>query len=128
MSPRQSAEHAAEDALLADVARRTFSMQALLILWPAFVMAAVLEGLVFVTLDPAALRGVDFDAAGLSVSAVYSITFMIFWGVIATSGAITQLLAAPGPAIPHRPEQHLPHQQLPEPHPAEQPAIHTRDG
>jgi len=28
---------------------------------------------------------------------VYSVTFLIFWGVIATSGALTQLLEAPGP-------------------------------
>ena len=78
------------------VALRPFARLALSILWPAFVMAGVLEALVFVALDPTALRGLGIDAMGMSASAVYSLSFMIFWGVIATSGAITQLLQTTG--------------------------------
>jgi hypothetical protein len=32
---------------------------------------------------------------GWSNNAVYTVTFLIFWAVIATAGAITQLLGAP---------------------------------
>jgi hypothetical protein len=93
MSPHPSAEISPRHG----VALRPFARLALSILWPAFVMAGVLEALVFVALDPTALRGLGIDAMGLSASAVYSLSFMIFWGVIATSGAITQLLHTNGP-------------------------------
>ena len=83
---------AAELAMRAAGVPRAFSERALLILWPAFVMAGVLEALVFVVVDPLSLHWFGADALGWSASAVYSVTFLIFWGVIATSGAITQLL------------------------------------
>ncbi|HJV60741.1 MAG TPA: hypothetical protein VJ743_07325 [Albitalea sp.] len=70
----------------------------MLILWPAFVMAGVLEMLVFVVVDPTSLHWFGGEPLQWSRSAVYSVTFFIFWIVIATSGAITQLLEAPGPA------------------------------
>ena len=38
------------------------------------------------------------EPLGWTRSAVYSVTFFIFWGAIATSGAITALLEAPGHA------------------------------
>lgn len=74
---------------------RSFATRALLILWPAFVMAGVLEALVFVVVDPDSLHWFGGEALGWSHSAVYSVTFLIIWGVIATSGAITQLLESP---------------------------------
>ncbi|HSW05918.1 hypothetical protein [Aquabacterium sp.] len=74
-----------------------FRLQALMILWPAFVMAGVLEMLVFVVVDPTALHWFGSDAIDWPRSAVYSVTFLIFWGTIATSTAITQLLLAPAP-------------------------------
>jgi hypothetical protein len=67
---------------------------ALQVLWPAFLMAGVLEALVFVVVDPAGLRWFGVEALGWSVQAVYSVTFFIFWLVIGTSGAITCLLQA----------------------------------
>ena len=73
-------------------AGRSFGLQALLIVWPAFVMAGVLDALVFVVVDPSGLRWFGADAIEWSRSAVYSVTFLIFWGAIATSGAITALL------------------------------------
>jgi hypothetical protein len=69
-----------------------FATRALLILWPAFVMAGVLEMLVFAVLDPEGMHWFGGDPVDWSRSAVYSVTFLIFWGVIATSAAITQLL------------------------------------
>ncbi len=85
----------AELALRAAGVPRPFGERALLILWPAFVIAGVLEALVFVVVDPLSLHWFSADPLGWSASAVYSVTFLIFWGVIATSAAITQLLEAP---------------------------------
>jgi hypothetical protein len=73
----------------------SFGKRALLILWPAFVMAGVLEALVFVVVDPEGLQWFGAEALGWSRSAVYTVTFFIFWGVIATSAAITELLHSP---------------------------------
>ena len=73
---------------------RPLRERVLLILWPAFVMAGVLEMLVFVVVDPTALQWFGAEPLQWSRSAVYSVTFLIFWGVIATSGAVTQLLAS----------------------------------
>ena len=77
---------------------RAFRMRALMILWPAFLMAGVLEMLVFAVVDPGSLHWFGAEAITWSRSAVYSVTFLIFWGVIATSGAITVLLETPGHA------------------------------
>jgi hypothetical protein len=92
LSPR-----AAERALQDGGVPRPFHERALLILWPAFVMAGVLEGLVFVVVDPSGLHWFGIEPLQWSNSAVYSFTFLIFWGVIATSAAITHLLEGPGP-------------------------------
>jgi hypothetical protein len=81
----------------ASPASRSFSTLALLILWPSFVMAGVLEMLVFVVVDPSTLHWFGGEPLAWSRSAVYSVTFLIFWAVIATSGAITHLLQLPGP-------------------------------
>jgi hypothetical protein len=75
---------------------RPFRERALLILWPAFLMAGVLEMLVFAVVDPDTLQWFGAEPLGWSRSAIYSVTFFIFWGVIATSTAITQLLDSPG--------------------------------
>lgn len=75
-----------------------FASRVLMILWPAFVMAGVLEMLVFVVVDPGSLSWWGVQPLAWSRSAVYSATFFIFWGVIATSTAITQLLMTLPPA------------------------------
>lgn len=62
------------------------------ILWPAFLMAGVLEMLVFVVVDPSELHWLDGPALEWSRQAVYTVTFLIFWGVISTAGAMTALL------------------------------------
>jgi hypothetical protein len=65
---------------------------ALTVLWPAFLMAGVLEALVFVVVNPAELRWFGGPAVALSTSAVYTVTFLIIWAVMSTSGALTALL------------------------------------
>lgn len=73
----------------------SIALRAVLIGWPAFVMAGVLEMLVFAVVDPASLTWFGHEPIGWSNSAVYTVTFLIFWAVIATAGAITQLLGEP---------------------------------
>ena len=65
----------------------------LTIVWPSFVMAGVLEALVFVVVDPADFRWFGHDPLELSHQGIYSVTFLLFWGVISTSGALTALLS-----------------------------------
>ena len=65
--------------------------RAMTILWPSFAMAGVLEGLVFSLVDPSELHFGHFPIDA-SPQAVYTLAFMAFWGVIATSGAVTTLL------------------------------------
>jgi hypothetical protein len=89
-----------------------FRMRAMAILWPAFLMAGVLEMLVFALVDPANLHWFGGAPVELSNSAVYTLAFFAFWGVIAIAGALTQLLemsaddvnqAAPSGSAPHWP-------------------------
>src|SRR3990167_2063843 len=68
----------------------------LLVLWPAFVMAGVLEMMTFAVVDPSSLHWFGGEAIDWSRSAVYSVTFFIYWGVIAMSGAITKIGRASG--------------------------------
>jgi len=89
--------HAAEATPQAASAARPFRERALLILWPAFLMAGVLDGLVFVVVDPSTLHWFGAEPFAGSASAVYSIAFLVFWSVIATAGAITHLLERPKP-------------------------------
>ena len=65
--------------------------RALTILWPAFLMAGVLEGFVFSALDPAQFE-LGRIAAGVSPQGVYTLSFLVFWAVLSTSGALTVLL------------------------------------
>ena len=62
------------------------------IAWPAFLMAAVLEMLVFAFVDPAELHW-QGQALDWSREAVYTITFFVFWGVTMLSSSLTTLLA-----------------------------------
>ncbi len=61
------------------------------ILWPAFLVAGIAEGIVFSLFDPHDMRlfGVPVD---LDRMAVYSIGFFLFWAFAAASSALTCLL------------------------------------
>jgi len=63
------------------------------ILWPAFLVAGVLETLVFAVIDPDELRWFGGPSIDWPPLAIYSVTFMMFWGAIATASALTELLA-----------------------------------
>jgi hypothetical protein len=74
--------------------RRAESMAraALQVLWPAFMMAGVLEIGVFALVDPSELHWPGGAVVELSRQAVYSLAFLVFWAVTAMASAITALL------------------------------------
>lgn len=71
---------------------------AMTVLWPAFLVAGVLEALLFVVVDPRELRWFGGPALGLSVSAVYTVTFLIIWALMSASSwlSVMMLRGAPG--------------------------------
>lgn len=62
------------------------------IAWPAFLVAAVLEMMVFAVLDPETLS-LFGERVGWSRYAVYTVTFFIFWFMLMVSSGLTTLLA-----------------------------------
>jgi tryptophan-rich sensory protein len=68
------------------------SRLALQILWPAFLMAGVLELLVFALVDPSDLHWFGGAPVQAPRQAVYTLAFLAFWAVIAVAGAITAVL------------------------------------
>lgn len=93
MQPTRGAEAVTKRPAQAPL--RPLRERTLLILWPAFVMAGMLEILVFAVVDPTSLQWFGAEPIEASRCAIYSVTFFIFWGAIASSGAITQWLALP---------------------------------
>jgi len=73
---------------------KRLSAVAMAIGWPSFLMAGVLEILVFAFVDPRQLHGLGGDPLDLNPTVVYSLAFFVFWVVIALAGAISQLLTA----------------------------------
>jgi hypothetical protein len=72
--------------------RPRFAKLATGILWPSFLMAGVLEMLVFAVVDPSELHWFGGPPIELSRQAIYTLSFMIFWLVISLAGALTALL------------------------------------
>ena len=64
------------------------------IVWPAFLMAGVLELLVFAVVDPQDLYWFG-HAFEMSRQTVYTLGFFVFWVVSALGGALTLFLALP---------------------------------
>lgn len=62
------------------------------IAWPAFLVAAVLEMIVFAMVDPGDLHWFG-NPLGLSRQAIYTLAFFVFWGTTMASSALTTLLA-----------------------------------
>ena len=60
------------------------------VLWPAFLVAGVLEMVVFSVVDPGALHLGGWTPGA---NAVYSLAFFVFWGLTMASSALTTLLA-----------------------------------
>lgn len=62
------------------------------IAWPAFLVAGVLEMLVFAMVDPQDLHWFG-QPVGLSRQGIYTLAFFVFWGITMLSSALTALLA-----------------------------------
>ncbi|WP_066339631.1 hypothetical protein [Azohydromonas lata] len=71
----------------------------MLVAWPSFLMAAVLEMLVFALVDPHDLLGAGAIPAELTPTGVYSLAFFLFWAVIAAAGALGHWLGTPPNAV-----------------------------
>lgn len=80
------------------------------IAWPAFLMAALLEMVVFAMVDPADLhwRGEPIEA---SRQAVYTLAFFFFWAVTMASSFLTTMLSMSPFEVnrhPAAPDQRMP--------------------
>lgn len=62
------------------------------ILWPAFLVAGVLEMLVFAMVDPQDLHWFG-QPVTMSREGIYTLAFFVFWGIAAASSALTTLLS-----------------------------------
>jgi hypothetical protein len=60
--------------------------------WPSFLMAGVIEMLVFALVDPQDLHWFGHQLE-FSRQGVYTASFFVFWLVISVSSALTSLLA-----------------------------------
>ena len=69
-----------------------FKRRWMIILWSAFLMAGVLEMAVFALVDPASLHWLGGQALDWSPTAVYTLAFFVFWGVITMAGLLMRLL------------------------------------
>jgi len=69
------------------------------VLWSAFLVAAVLEMMVFAVVDPANLHWLGGEAIELSPRAVYTLAFFLFWAVSAVGAALALLLVRPADEI-----------------------------
>lgn len=62
------------------------------IIWPAFLLAAVLEIAVFAFVDPQSLHTLEGAELGLSDLAIYSLAFLVFWFCTSLACGLTVLL------------------------------------
>ena len=69
-----------------------WSRRLMWIAWPPFLMAGVLEMLVFSMLDPSDLNWVGQPLA-LSRQGIYTLAFFVFWIITMASSALTALLS-----------------------------------
>ncbi len=69
------------------------------VLWSAFLMAAVLEMLVFAVVDPASLQWLNGEAIDLPARAIYTLAFFVFWAICAVGAALALLLVRPAEEI-----------------------------
>jgi hypothetical protein len=62
------------------------------VLWPAFLMAAVLEMVVFSLVDPGELHWLRGAVVEADRKVVYTVAFFVFWAALALGSALTQLI------------------------------------
>lgn len=69
-----------------------YSKRLMWIVWPAFLVACVLEMLLFALVDPQDLHWFG-QPVTLSRQGVYTVAFFVLWGATMVSGALTTLLS-----------------------------------
>jgi hypothetical protein len=72
--------------------RMTRGQRLLSLLWSAFLMAGVLEMIVFAHVDPESLHWFGGDALNLEPRAVYTLAFFVFWAITAVGAGLALLL------------------------------------
>ncbi|MBI5717411.1 MAG: hypothetical protein HZC37_06955 [Burkholderiales bacterium] len=70
-----------------------FARRLAIVVWPAFLVAGVLEIAVFAFVDPGAVRAPDGRPLGLSDTAIYSLAFFVFWAVVSMGCLLALRLA-----------------------------------
>lgn len=73
------------------------AVRVLSVLWPAFMVSIVLEGLLFTVFDPLSLRWTDSMGEPYSALTVYSLGFLVIWALM--SAAVALARAFPQPAL-----------------------------
>lgn len=76
-----------------------FAQRVFAILWPSFLMAGVLEMLVFAFVDPRDLHWLGGAALELSRQGVYTLSFFLFWFIVSIAGALSSLLSQPADQV-----------------------------
>lgn len=77
------------------------ALQAAQILWPAFLVAGLIEMVVFAWVDPTALQ--LSEAWQPSPVATYTMAFLTFWAMVAAASAVSLwLMQAPAGQAPKR--------------------------
>lgn len=66
--------------------------RALQILWPAFLMAGVLEMVIFSVIDPADMQWLGDAEGDWSRQGIYAIGFVVCWVATGLSSALTAVL------------------------------------
>jgi hypothetical protein len=66
----------------------------MVVVWPAFLAACLLEAAVFALVDPLELTW-GHGPLGWSRQAVYTLAFFLFWGVVAMAAGLSVVLARP---------------------------------
>jgi hypothetical protein len=77
-----------------DAAMNPLAHRLVIVLWPAFVVAGLIEMVVFAFVEPSALHTLDGSALDLSATAVYSIAFFVFWALVASACLVVLRLAS----------------------------------
>ena len=70
------------------------------ITWPSFLVAGLMEVMVFAFIDPQDLRWFGRDLE-LSRHAIYTLSFFAFWGLAMLSSALTTLLGLSSAEVNH---------------------------
>lgn len=74
------------------------------ILWPAFIVAGILEMVVFSWVDPNLLHLGGWEP---DIMTTYSLSFLVFWALVSVSGAVSQWLMGSGDATRHSLSHHV---------------------